>query len=174
MVTFLCSSSSRTMRLCCLQSPRGIWETVGKRVWHSPSVRRTGRPDRPSQRKPMVVLPPASQHAALVRAAIAAGKNVYCEWPLTTTVADTEDLLNRAEKAGIRHAVDCNAGWARARATSAIYCPAKKVRTKSARESATSFGCSASIFLAVSCFFPPEEFRNCGLHFQILGSTGPR
>ena len=53
----------------------------------------------------VVVLPPAPQHAVLVRAAIAAGKDVYCEWPLTTTVADTEDLLNRAEKAGVRHAV---------------------------------------------------------------------
>jgi predicted dehydrogenase len=53
----------------------------------------------------VVVLPPAPQHAALVRAAIAAGKDVYCEWPLTTTVADTEDLLDRAEKAGVRHAV---------------------------------------------------------------------
>jgi predicted dehydrogenase len=43
----------------------------------------------------VVVLPPAPQHAALVRATIAAGKDVYCEWPLTTTVADTEDLLDR-------------------------------------------------------------------------------
>jgi predicted dehydrogenase len=53
----------------------------------------------------VVVLPPAPQHAALVRAAIAAGKDVYSEWPLTTTVADTEDLLDRAEKAGVRHVV---------------------------------------------------------------------
>ncbi len=53
----------------------------------------------------VVVLPPAPHHAALVRAAITAGKDVYCEWPLTTTLADTEDLLARAEKAGIRHAV---------------------------------------------------------------------
>jgi len=45
----------------------------------------------------VVILPPAPQHAALVRGAIAAGKDVYCEWPLTTTVADTEDLLDRAE-----------------------------------------------------------------------------
>src|ERR1700743_3094248 len=30
------------------------------------------------------VLPPAPHHAELVRGAIAAGKHVYCEWPLTT------------------------------------------------------------------------------------------
>ncbi len=53
----------------------------------------------------VVVLPPAPHHAALVREAIAAGKDVYCEWPLTTTIADTEDLLARALKAKVRHVV---------------------------------------------------------------------
>jgi hypothetical protein len=33
-----------------------------------------------------------------------------------------------------------------------ILSPVKKVRTKSARESASIFGCSTSIFLAMSCF----------------------
>ena len=50
----------------------------------------------------VVVLPPAPQHAFFVRAAIAAGKDVYCEWPLTTKIADTEDLLSRVEAAGRR------------------------------------------------------------------------
>ena len=53
----------------------------------------------------VVVLPPAPHHAELVCAAIAAGKDVYCEWPLTTTLADTADLLARAQKAGVRHVV---------------------------------------------------------------------
>ena len=53
----------------------------------------------------VIVLPPAPQHATFVRAAIAAGKDVYCEWPLTTKIADTEDLLARAEIAGVRHIV---------------------------------------------------------------------
>jgi predicted dehydrogenase len=53
----------------------------------------------------IIVLPPAPQHAAFVRAAIAAGKDVYCEWPLTTSISDTEDLLARAKVAGIRHIV---------------------------------------------------------------------
>jgi predicted dehydrogenase len=44
-------------------------------------------------------------HAAFVRDAIAAGKDVYCEWPLTTNREDTEDLLARAEAAGVRHIV---------------------------------------------------------------------
>lgn len=53
----------------------------------------------------VVVLPPAPCHAALVREAIAAGKDVYCEWPLTTTIADSEDLFKRAEAAKVRHVV---------------------------------------------------------------------
>ena len=53
----------------------------------------------------VIVLPPAPQHAAFVRAAIDAGKDVYCEWPLTTNIADTEDLLARAQTAGVRHLV---------------------------------------------------------------------
>jgi predicted dehydrogenase len=53
----------------------------------------------------VVVLPPAPYHADLVREAIAAGKDVYCEWPLTTTIADTEDLLYQAETAKVRHIV---------------------------------------------------------------------
>lgn len=53
----------------------------------------------------VVVLPPAPHHPELVRAAMAAHKDVYCEWPLTTTLADTEDLLARAKKEGVRHVV---------------------------------------------------------------------
>ena len=48
----------------------------------------------------VVVLSPAPHHAALVRTAIAAGKDVYCEWPLTTTLADAEDLFALAQKGG--------------------------------------------------------------------------
>ena len=53
----------------------------------------------------VVVLPPAPEHAAIVRAAIGAGKDVYSEWPLTTSTADSEALLAMAEAAGVRHVV---------------------------------------------------------------------
>jgi predicted dehydrogenase len=53
----------------------------------------------------VVVLPPAPEHAALGRMAIEAGKDVYCEWPLTTNTSDSENLLSRAEAAGVRHVV---------------------------------------------------------------------
>jgi predicted dehydrogenase len=47
----------------------------------------------------VAVLTPAPQHAAVVMQSIAAGKDVYCEWPLTTNTEDSEELLQLAEEA---------------------------------------------------------------------------
>jgi predicted dehydrogenase len=53
----------------------------------------------------VAVLPPAPEHAAIVKAAIIAGKGVYCEWPLTTSTKDSEELLRLAQQRGVRHLV---------------------------------------------------------------------
>jgi predicted dehydrogenase len=53
----------------------------------------------------VAVVSPAPEHARLVKAAIAAGKDVYSEWPLTTSTADSEQLLALAEAKGVRHIV---------------------------------------------------------------------
>lgn len=53
----------------------------------------------------VVVLSPAPEHAKMVKAAIAAGKDVYCEWPLTTNTDDSRELLALARGAGVRHFV---------------------------------------------------------------------
>ncbi|CAN5299908.1 Gfo/Idh/MocA family oxidoreductase [soil metagenome] len=50
----------------------------------------------------VVVLNTAPQHAASVRAAIAAGKDVYCEWPLTPSTATSMELVQLARQAGVR------------------------------------------------------------------------
>jgi predicted dehydrogenase len=50
----------------------------------------------------VLVLNQAPQHEAAIRAAIAAGKDVYSEWPLTTSTAVSAEL---AEEAGVRHIV---------------------------------------------------------------------
>lgn len=47
----------------------------------------------------------APQHADTVRKAIAAGKHIYSEWPLTTSTAIATELRDLAEKAGVRHVV---------------------------------------------------------------------
>ncbi|WP_042877100.1 Gfo/Idh/MocA family protein [Cupriavidus necator] len=53
----------------------------------------------------VVVLNTAPQHAATVRKAIAAGKHVYCEWPLTVATEISQELVAFAERAGVRHIV---------------------------------------------------------------------
>lgn len=52
----------------------------------------------------VVVVPtPPRDRPALVKAAIAAGKDVVCEWPLATSTAEAEELLALAEAKGVRH-----------------------------------------------------------------------
>ncbi|QXJ20844.1 Gfo/Idh/MocA family oxidoreductase [Actinomadura graeca] len=48
-------------------------------------------------------------HFALAKAALDAGKHVYCEWPLTRTTAEAERLARLAQRAGVRHAVGLQA-----------------------------------------------------------------
>lgn len=53
----------------------------------------------------VLVLTPAPQHEAGIRAAIAAGKDVYCEWPLTPNEQTSRELMDLAKQAGVRHIV---------------------------------------------------------------------
>ena len=45
---------------------------------------------------------PNSQHAAQVIAAARAGKHVFCDKPMATTVADAERMVRECEKAGVK------------------------------------------------------------------------
>lgn len=50
----------------------------------------------------VVVTVKVSAHAQLVQEAIAAGKDVYCEWPLAVSVAEAVELEQAATSAGVR------------------------------------------------------------------------
>jgi predicted dehydrogenase len=60
----------------------------------------------------VVVTVKVPTHAELVAAAVDAGKNVYCEWPLTRTSAEAKALDAAAEKAGLHHTVGLQARFA--------------------------------------------------------------
>jgi predicted dehydrogenase len=45
----------------------------------------------------VVILAPGPEHARLTRAAIEGAKDVYSEWPLTTSTAESKELLALAE-----------------------------------------------------------------------------
>ncbi|GJI98276.1 oxidoreductase [Duganella caerulea] len=53
----------------------------------------------------VLVLNPAPSHEQAIRAAIAAGKDVYSEWPLTPSKAVSQELMELADRAGVRHIV---------------------------------------------------------------------
>ena len=63
----------------------------------------------------VLVLTPAFQHEEGIRAAIEAGKDVYCEWPLTPSTELSKELLALADKAAVRTIVGLqrrlNAGY---------------------------------------------------------------
>ena len=48
---------------------------------------------------------PNAQHFSMTREALQAGKHVLCEKPLTTTVAEAEELVSLAAKQGLRNCV---------------------------------------------------------------------
>ncbi|WP_216902025.1 Gfo/Idh/MocA family protein [Nocardia alni] len=54
----------------------------------------------------------APAHAAVIRPALAAGKHVYCEWPLTGHLAGAQELAELAATAGVHHAVGLQARYA--------------------------------------------------------------
>lgn len=53
----------------------------------------------------VLVLNTAPQHADVIRAAIAAGKDVFCEWPLTVSTEVASELAALASEAGVKHMV---------------------------------------------------------------------
>ncbi len=56
-----------------------------------------------------IASPPAS-HAAYLRAAAAAGKNIYCEKPLGVDIAESEVAVAAVEAAGLANAINFNHG----------------------------------------------------------------
>ncbi|MCK7624327.1 Gfo/Idh/MocA family oxidoreductase [Streptomyces sp. RS10V-4] len=60
----------------------------------------------------VVVTVKVPAHAELVGAALAAGKHVYCEWPLARTTEEAATLAAAAERAGVHHALGLQARYA--------------------------------------------------------------
>lgn len=53
----------------------------------------------------VVVLAPTPEHGRLAKAVIEAGKDVYSEWPLSTTTAESQEILTLAREKRVKHIV---------------------------------------------------------------------
>jgi predicted dehydrogenase len=65
----------------------------------------------------VVVTVKVPTHVELVTTALAAGKHVYCEWPLTRTAAEAAALAAAADRAGVHTVVGLQARFSPAAAT---------------------------------------------------------
>ncbi|MFE0879052.1 Gfo/Idh/MocA family oxidoreductase [Streptomyces smyrnaeus] len=59
----------------------------------------------------VVVTVKVPAHAELVEAALAAGKHVYCEWPLARTTEEAAGLTEAAHSAGVHHVIGLQARY---------------------------------------------------------------
>jgi predicted dehydrogenase len=53
----------------------------------------------------VVVSVKVPDHAEVVRAAVGAGKHVFCEWPLGVDLAEATELAELADRAGVKHLI---------------------------------------------------------------------
>jgi predicted dehydrogenase len=53
----------------------------------------------------VVILAPTPEHGRLASAVIAAGKDVFAEWPLSTSTLESENILAQAKERGVRHII---------------------------------------------------------------------
>lgn len=53
----------------------------------------------------VVILAPTPEHGRLASAVIAAGKDVFAEWPLSTNTPESEAILAQAKARGVKHVI---------------------------------------------------------------------
>ncbi len=107
------------------------------------------------------------EHGAVVRAALAAGKHLYCEWPLGRSVEEASALAAEAGRAGVHHAVGLQGGASPAvRRAQAIIGEGRLGRLLSARVVSTTAGYAAQLPSAYAYLNDPANGANLS---TILG-----
>jgi predicted dehydrogenase len=95
------------MKAICGRDEQGVKEAADKFGWESYETdwrKMVAREDIDF----IDINAPSDAHKEITLAAIAAGKHVFCEKPLALNLADGREMLEAAEKAGVKHAICFN------------------------------------------------------------------
>ncbi len=101
------------------------------------------------------------EHEAVIRAALAAGKHVYCEWPLGRSVEEARTLAEAARQAGIHHAIGLQGSAAPAlQRARQVIASGRLGRLLSARIASTTAGYGAQLPSAYAYLNDPANGAN--------------
>ena len=101
------------------------------------------------------------EHDAVIRAALAAGKHLYCEWPLGRSVEEADALAVAAEQAGVHHASGLQGAASPAvRRARALIAAGRLGRLRSARLVSTTAGYAAQLPSAYAYLNDPANGAN--------------
>ncbi|WP_028612207.1 Gfo/Idh/MocA family protein [Paenibacillus harenae] len=104
---FFPNSVKPEMKAICGRDPVGLEQARAQFGWESSETdwqRLVARDDIDL----IDINAPSDAHKEIALAAAAAGKHLFCEKPLALTLADSREMLEAAEKAGVKHMVGFN------------------------------------------------------------------
>lgn len=104
---FFPDSLKPEMKAICGRDPKGLEQARAQFGWESSEtdwMQLVNRDDIDL----IDINAPSDAHKAIALAAAAAGKHLFCEKPLALTLEDSREMLEAAEKAGVKHMVGFN------------------------------------------------------------------
>lgn len=104
---FFPDSLKPEMKAICGRDPKGLEQARAQFGWESSETdwkQLVNRDDIDL----IDINAPSDAHKAIALAAAAAGKHLFCEKPLALTLEDSREMLEAAEKAGVKHMVGFN------------------------------------------------------------------
>ncbi|WP_424769393.1 Gfo/Idh/MocA family protein [Paenibacillus sp. sgz302251] len=104
---FFSNSIKPVMKAICGRDPQGLEQARAQFGWESSETdwrKLVAREDIDL----IDINAPSDAHKEIALAAAAAGKHLFCEKPLALTLEDSREMLEAAEKAGVKHMVGFN------------------------------------------------------------------
>ncbi|MCR2802282.1 Gfo/Idh/MocA family protein [Paenibacillus soyae] len=104
---FFPDAAKPEMKVICGRDPKGLEQARAQFGWES-SVTDWRELVQRDDVDVVDINAPSDAHKEIAIAAARAGKHLFCEKPLALTLADSREMLEEAEKAGVKHMVGFN------------------------------------------------------------------